>query len=143
MNPGTLDCIIHIERYQIQPLAPGTPLTDADGNYLTTATGEYLTTVPQPPRFGEQLESWSVWAIRRANKKIERGDEGTRNGRKIGLQQVRFRIWYTGGLRQTDRIRHDNLYYDIINITTLGRRQYQDVHCKLYSNRPAEGHNAD
>lgn len=116
MNPGTLDRKIQIQR-------------------KTISAG----------RFGGELDTWTLWKTRMAAKKETPAgsDESSNNGREIGRQAVRFRIRYTAGLKLTDRIQHDGLAYDIVNVIEIERRKMQDVHCVLHSNLRAEGQDAE
>lgn len=99
-----------------------------------------------PGRFGQPApDLWLPWKTRWSNKKETAvgSDESSNNGREIGRQSVRFRIRYTSGLQLTDRIQHDGLAYDIVDIIEIERRKMQDVHCVLHSNLRAEGQDAE
>lgn len=133
MNPGTLD-----RKIQIQRQAPGLPVVDSLGAPMLDSLGNAMYTSSRKSRFGEVLDSWGVWKTRMAAKKSTSGSERSDNGREIGRQSVRFRIRYTAGLTLEDRVLHDSLAYDILDIDEIERRKLQDVHCVLHSNsRPA------
>jgi head-tail adaptor len=139
MNPGTLDRKIFIQRQ-----APGLFMVTANGDYMTLADGvTRMTTSSRRGRFGAERDAWGLWKTRWAAKKDLRGDESASSGREIGRQEVRFRIRYTAGLKLTDRIQHDGLAYDIVDIREIGRRELQDVFCVLHSNLRAEGQDAE
>lgn len=133
MNPGTLDRKIIIQRQ-----ADGLPIVDSLGSVMVDSEGKTMYTGSRKGRFGAELDSWGLWKTRFASKTTQRGSESSDNGREIGRSGERFRIRYTPGLTRKDRILHDSLAYDIVNIIEIERRKLQDIECVLHGDTRPE-----
>lgn len=76
---------------------------------------------------GAPVESWAEFATVWAQKTDLRGDEFFAAQKENGEITTRFRIRHFAGLKAEMRIAYDGLYYDIVQLMELGRRDGWEI----------------
>lgn len=76
---------------------------------------------------GEPVETWTPQGVAWAQVQYKNTEEGVDAGSKRAAKMTCFKIVYRTDLSESDRIRFDELDYQITGLTELGRRELLEI----------------
>jgi len=76
---------------------------------------------------GEPVETWTPNSEAWAQVFYKTTDEGIEAGSKRASKIICFKLLYRNDISEVDRIRFDNLDYQITGLTELGRRELLEI----------------